>query len=178
MNHISVKLLIIVGAYFGYLKCAHGQIVDRIKYYDVRGANTREFVRNWYAIQQKQGFAGYCLWQPFMKHDWQQTPWGIQATRLDLKVQVTLTLPRAHYPSDMPLETRRMFSRQIQEIYNHEYTHRKYKVDFYRQFHRDFSRLGAKRTRSELYEASNRLLWKLYNETKAKDALFDRNGHQ
>ena len=54
MNYISVKLLIIVGAYFGYLKCAHGQIVDRIKYYDVRGANTREFVRNWYAIQQKQ----------------------------------------------------------------------------------------------------------------------------
>jgi predicted secreted Zn-dependent protease len=63
-----------------------------------------------------------------------QTPWGHKPTNLDLKVYVTLTLPRVKYPGDMPLETRRYFSRQIQAIYNHEYTHRKYKIEFYTQF--------------------------------------------
>ena len=70
---MSLRLLILVAAYFGCLKCAHGQLVDRTKYYDVQGADTREFVRNWHAIQRQQGFAGYCLWQPIMKHGFAQT---------------------------------------------------------------------------------------------------------
>jgi len=175
---MSLRLLILVAAYFGCLKCAHAQLVDRIKYYDVTGATTREFVHNWHAIQRQQGFAGYCWWQPKMKHGFVRTPWGYRFTNLDLKVYVTLTLPRVKYPSDMPIETRHFFSRQIQDIYDHEYTHRKYKIEFYRQFVQEFNRLPAMQNTDALYVASNRLLWKLYNETKAKDALFDRNGHQ
>ena len=43
---------------------------------------------------------------------------------------------------------------------------------------RDFNRLPAMQNTDALYAASNQLLWNLYNNTKAKDALFDRNGHQ
>lgn len=177
-NTGSIRLLFIIAVYFYFFIFANGQLVDRIKYYDVAGETTEEFGRNWNRIQQAQGFQGYCLWQPVMKHSHVQTRWGFKASNLNLKVYVTLTLPRVKYPYDMPRETRLAYSKQIQHIYAHEYTHRAFKVQFYNEFMRDYNKLAAMRTSQGLYAETNRLLWKHYNNTKAKDAHFDRNGHR
>lgn len=175
---MSLRQLILMAACFSYLECAHAQLVDRVKHYEVRGTDTHEFIRNWHAIQRQQGFVGYCWWQPKLKHGFTRTKQGYRATNLNLKVFVILTLPRVQYPDDMPLETRRYFSRQIQAIYDHEYTHRKYKMEFYKQFVHEFNQLPVMPNAGALFAATNQLLWKLYNNTKAKDALFDRNGHK
>ena len=175
----SIRLLFILAIYFYFFISASAQLVDSIKYYDVTGNTTREFVRNWNSIQKAQGFQGYCLWKPEMKHFHVRTFQGqYKATRLNLKVYVQLTLPRPKYPYDMPQETRYWYSKKIQQIYDHEYKHRAYKVEFYNQFMRDYNNLPTYRSTRELYGATNNLLWKHYNNTKAKDARFDRNGHK
>ena len=112
-----------------------------------------------------------------MKHSHIQTPLGFKASNLNLKVNVLLVLPRPFYPADMPTMTRYDFSKRIQGTYDHEYTHRAFKIQFYNNFVRDFNRLPAMPTVDGVYLAANRLLWKHYNQTKANDAFFDRNGH-
>lgn len=174
----SIRLLFMLAVYFYLFISASGQLVDKVKYYDVTGNTTEEFVRNWWTIQGKLGFQGYCEWQPIMNHTHIRTPHGFRASRLNLKVNVTLTLPRAKYPYDMPEVTRTWYNKRIQEIYNHEYTHRAFKVQFYNEFLQDYNRLPAYRTADGLYNATNALLWKHYNNTKAKDARFDKNGHK
>ena len=178
LNTGSIRLLFICAVYFYLFISAQGQLVDRVKYYDVRGNTTREFVANWHRIQNAQGFAGYCLWQPIMNHSHIHNSFGFRASNLNLKVYVTLTLPRVWFPEDMPSITRDHFVRQVREIYAHEYKHRQYKIEFYNEFMRDYNRLRSYRTRQELYNETSRLLWKHYNQTKAKDAFFDRNGHK
>ena len=177
-NTGSIRLLFICAVYFYILiSSANGQLVDRIKYYDVTGRNTADFNANWQGKVAAQGFLGYCLWQPFMSHSYIQTSWGYKPSKLNLKVHVTLTLPRVKFPEDMPTATRYDYSQLIQKIYNHEYQHRRLKIEFYNQFVKEFNRLPAYRTIGEMNQATNKLLWKLYNNTKAKDAWFDRNSH-
>ena len=72
-NTGSIRLLFIIAVYFYFLIYASGQLVDRIKYYDVAGETTEEFGRNWNRIQQAQGFQGYCWWKPEMNHSHIQT---------------------------------------------------------------------------------------------------------
>jgi len=177
-NTGSIRLLFIIAVYFYFLICANAQLVDRIKYYDVTGETTAEFGKNWNATQLKLGFQGYCWWKPVMSHSHIETRWGYRPSNLNLKVYVTLTLPRVKYPYDMPHETRVYYSQRIKAIYDHEYRHRAFKVQFYNEFMRDYNRLPAMRSSQGLYNETNRLLWKHYNNTKAKDAHFDRNGHK
>ena len=174
----SIRLLFIVAVYFYFFISANGQLIDSVKYYHIKGDTAREFTFNWFRIQKAQGFRGYCLWQPKMNHSYIKTPNGYKATKLDLKVYVELTLPRPHYPYDMPTMTRSDFSDKIQKIYDHEYTHRAFKIQFYNEFLREFKRLPPARTSDSLYRMTNNLLWKHYNHTKAKDAFFDKNGHK
>ena len=176
-NTGSIRLLLFV-VYFYFLIFVNAQLVDKVKHYHIKGETTKEFTLNWFRIQNTQGFAGYCLWQPKMNHSYIQTRRGYKATKLDLKVYVTLTLPRPHYPKNMPTMTRFDFSERVQEIYLHEYTHRAYKLQFYNEFMREFNQLPAARTVGGLYDMTNKLLWKHYERTKAKDAYFDRNGHK
>ena len=176
-NTGSIRLLFICAVYFYFFISASGQLVDRIKYYNVTGKDTAEFNANWSAKVTAQGFLGYCLWQPFMNHSYIQTRWGYKASKLNLKVHVTLTLPKPKYPYNMSTQKRYEYSKLIQKIYDHEYAHRKNKIIFYNQYVREFNRLPAYRTVREMNTATNQLLWKLYNETKVKDALFDRVSH-
>jgi len=173
----SIRLLFILAVYFYFFISAEGQLVDRIKYYDVTGKTTAEFTANWVATIRAQGFQGYCLWQPVMKHSFTKTRQGFKASSLDLKVYVTLTLPRVKFPDEMPTSTRHEYSQQIQHIYNHEYAHRKYKIQFYNEFLRLYNRLPAYRTQEGLYGATNALLWKLHRDTVARDAFFDMKAH-
>lgn len=171
----SIRLLFIFVVYFNFLIYANGQLVDKVKYYDVTGGTAEEFTQNWHRIQRTLGFRGLCEWQPKMNHSHIQTRWGYKPSILNLKVYVTLTLPRFKYPYSMPSVTKDWYNRQLQMIYNHEYKHRAFKIEFYNQFIRDYNRLPAYRSVDALYGATNQLLWRHYNNTKAKDAQFDKN---
>ena len=174
----SVRLLSFIAVYFYFLISASGQLVDEVKYYDVRGGTTKEFAHNWLRIQSNLGFAGYCLWQPKMNHSHTYTSFGYRASNLNLKVYVTLTLPRVWFPEDMPSMTRDAYARQVREIWKHEYAHRHFKIQFYDDFMKDFNRLPSYRSTQELYSQTNKLLWKHYKQTKAKDAKWDISGHK
>ena len=173
-NTGPIRLLFIF-VFLNYYISAHAQLVDSVKFYDIKGKTTKEFVQNFFRIQNAQGFRGYCWWKPIMKHSHIQTPLGFKASNLNLKVNVTLVLPRPFYPKNMPTMTRYDFEKRIKFTYEHEYTHRAFKIQFYNNFVRDFNRLPAMPTVDGVYLAANRLLWKHYNQTKANDALFDKN---
>ena len=173
-NTGPIRLLFIF-VFLNYYISAHAQLVDSVKFYDIKGKTTKEFVQNYFRIQNAQGFRGYCWWKPIMKHSHIQTPLGFKASNLNLKVNVTLVLPRPFYPKNMPTMTRYDFEQRIKFTYEHEYTHRAFKIQFYNNFVRDFHRLPAMPTVDGVYIAANRLLWKHYNQTKANDAFFDKN---
>jgi predicted secreted Zn-dependent protease len=177
-NTGSIRLLFISAVYFYLFISAQGQLVDKIKYYDIKGDTAREFTQNWLRIQNELGFAGYCLWQPKMSHSYTHNSFGFRASNLNLKVHVTLTLPRIYLPEDMPSQTRDFYIRQVREIYAHENVHRQFKIQFYNEFLKDYNRLRSYSTTHQLYDETNKLLWKHYNQTKAKDARFDANGHR
>jgi len=178
-NTGSIRLLFIIAIYFYLFISASGQLVDRIKYYDVSGKTAEEFGRNWNAVQHAQGFQGYCWWKPVMNHSHVQTRWGCKASNLNLKVHVILTLPRVvKFPDDMSEDVKAEYIHRIKTIYAHEYKHRAFKIEFYNEFMRDYNRLPHFRTAGELYNQTNKLLWKHYENTKAKDAFFDMKAHR
>jgi len=173
-NTGPIRLLFIF-VFLNFNISAHAQLVDSVKFYDIKGKTTKEFVQNYFRIQNAQGFRGYCWWQPIMKHSHIQTPLGFKASNLNLKVNVLLVLPRPFYPKNMPTMTRYDFEKRIKFTYEHEYTHRAFKIQFYNNFVRDFHRLPPMPTVDGVYLAANRLLWKHWNQTRANDALFDKN---
>ena len=173
-NTGPIRLLFIF-VFLNFNISAHAQLVDSVKFYDIKGKTTKEFAQNFFRIQNAQGYQGLCSWQPMMSHSYIQTRFGFKASNLNLKVNVLLVLPRPFYPDNMPTMTRYDFEKRIKLTYEHEYTHRAFKIQFYNNFVRDFHRLPPMPTVDGVYFAANQLLWKHYNQTKANDALFDKN---
>ena len=120
---------------FFFISSSHAQVIERIKYYDVGGSTTGEFKANWRSIQQKQGYSGRC------EYEYNKTfsiarnfdgSWGV--SNFNLRMEIILILPRAHYPAGMSRQERAIYDNLRRIIYAHELKHRQQKLEFYRAY--------------------------------------------